>query len=60
MSDDPNFIRCRFCAWTTAKWRQNKDGEQKGPASAFYRLKEHIEGEHPDQFDEIWPTEATL
>lgn len=47
MSAD-NFIKCRFCGWTTRKW-----GRKSNPAKAFARLAAHIEDAHPDEVGRI-------
>jgi hypothetical protein len=44
----PNYIRCRFCDWTTRKW-----GMGSTPHKAFARLAGHIEVDHPDEDDKL-------
>ena len=39
-----NYIKCRFCAWTTRKW-----GRKSNPTKACARLAGHIEDAHPHE-----------
>jgi len=43
-----NFIKCRFCAWTTRKW-----GHGSNTSKAFARLANHIGQSHPDEDDNL-------
>ena len=45
---DANFIKCRFCAWTTHKW-----GHGSNTSKAFARLASHIGRCHPDEDDKL-------
>jgi hypothetical protein len=46
MSYPTNFIKCKFCTWTTRKY-----GMGSNPDKAFVRLFKHIECDHPEHDD---------
>lgn len=43
-----NFIKCRFCAWTTHKW-----GIGSNTGKAFARLAKHIGEDHPAEDEKL-------
>ena len=47
MPPAPNYIKCRYCEWKTAKW-----GKQSNPHKAFKRLRHHLVDYHLDLFNE--------
>lgn len=52
-SSTENRIGCRFCDWTTPKWRRLKDNTLSGPSKAYGRLFSHVESEHPVEWREV-------
>lgn len=49
-----NLVKCRFCDWTTPRFRRWKGGKRtSGPEVAYLRLLNHIEQEHPVEWEEI-------
>jgi len=45
----PNFIKCRFCEWKTARW-----GKGTNPTTAFRKLYAHLIECHIDQAETIF------
>ena len=49
-----NAVKCRFCDWTTLRFRRWKGGKRtSGPEVAYQRLLDHIEWEHPVEWKEV-------
>lgn len=44
-----NNIRCRWCNWTTFRWKRRNGRDISGWA----RLKEHVCEEHPEKYEEL-------
>lgn len=45
-------IKCRFCSWSTLKWRTNKKGKR---ISGYKLLEEYVIMEHFDKLKQISP-----
>ena len=39
-----NFLKCKYCTWTTTKW-----GRGSSPGKAFERLMDHVREDHPKE-----------
>lgn len=50
MTTPSDTMKCRWCSWSTLKWRQGKDGRR---ISGWRRLDDHIFENHPDQHEEL-------
>mgnify|MGYP001610768638 CR=1 FL=1 len=50
----PSLVKCRFCSWTTPRFRTWKGGRRtSGPGTAYLRLQDHIQREHPAEWAEV-------
>ena len=52
--DQVRRIKCRFCDWSILPFRVLASGKTRGPSQAFVILRDHIEAEHPDEYDSIY------
>ena len=49
---NPTRIKCKFCDWTTPRFRRSRSNRKiTGPDQAYGRLLDHIERKHPTE----WP-----
>ncbi|WP_183360293.1 TnsD family Tn7-like transposition protein [Geomonas limicola] len=48
---DENALSCKFCPFTIPKIFRNKAGKVIGPDSAHLRMSEHVEKNHPEEYE---------
>ena len=54
MKKNKGLVKCRFCDWTTLRFRTWKGGRQtSGPGAARERLLRHIQLDHPAEWEEL-------